>query len=263
VKQAEPTPAVSAAEPLSLAEQLQEEFEAEPTSAAAALRWARLLSGEQRYQEAEQVLNRSLAAGGSNLQVLEELEETRLAAARARLEIAQQRAAAQRSAEAVALVADLTAEFNRLEIDLYYERCERYPQEPRWQLLLGRALERAGNFAQAIRCFRQAAEHRELAVEAQLGIGQCWQYLKQFPQALASYQTAIAADASSRSAAEAQKMAYWRAAVLAEGLQDVELAARFWTSLVAIDPQFRDAQAQLARLSGSTAESDSAVTDPS
>lgn len=240
----DPTPV---REPLTVAEQLQAEFEADPSAADAALRWAKLLGEEHRYHESESVLNRCLAAGGSQLPVVEALEETRLAAARGRLDVAQRRAASQRSPEAVELVADLTAEFNRLEIDLYYERCERYPTELKWQLRLGQALKRAGNFAQAIRCFRRAAEHSELAVEAELETGECWQYLKQFGPALESYQAAVNGVGQAASGSEPHKLALYRSAVLAEALGQHDLAGQSLARLLELDPHYRDAQSRYDR----------------
>jgi tetratricopeptide (TPR) repeat protein len=82
---------------------------------------------------------------------------------------------------------------------------------------------------------------------AHLEIGDCLSCMKEFPKALQSYR--IAADAASETdQAMFQKMALYRAGMLATEIRLVVSAKRYFTALLRLDPVYRDAAERLEKV---------------
>ena len=97
---------------------------------------------------------------------------------------------------------------------------------------LGLRAKRAGKFKEAIQAFQAArddARHRALV---QLHLGESFQHIRQFKLALASYEAAI--EACDTMQLDVQKLALYRAGVLAAEFKDLDRAEKYLTRLAAI-----------------------------
>ena len=114
------------------------------------------------------------------------------------------------------------------------------------QYELGVRSKRAGKFKEAIQAFQAARDDVRHRAQVQIHLGESFQHIRQFKLALASYEAAVeAADACNRTS---QKLALYRAGVLAAELKDVERAEKYLTQLAAIDFGFRDVADRLDKL---------------
>jgi tetratricopeptide (TPR) repeat protein len=217
-----------------------------PSDARAYLDLAAIHAEGRRYSDAEKVLSTAIQAIGPSLELQVAYEDAQINSAKAKVMIAQQRAQRDKTAEAKGLVGELQDELNRLELDIYQQRCQRYPDNRRDRLQLGVRLRYADNLREAIKAFDEARHDPALAVEAVLEMGECWQKLKQFSKAFQCYQWAI--QQSSEADGDHRKRALYRGAVLADATQQKELARQWLSTLVSIDPHYKDAATRLDKL---------------
>jgi tetratricopeptide (TPR) repeat protein len=199
-----------------------------------------------RFRDAIQVLKRALdASGGSNLAIRERLEDAQIRMVRAQVAIAEQRAAADPTQEATDLVKRFRAELNRQELLVFTHRTDRYPDDLSLKYELGIRLKRDGNYTQARLAFEAVRDHPGLRAAATLEMGECFQQLKQYGNALKCYQAA-AADAPAGS--PTHLLALYRLGVLATALKNLEAATSALDTLVSLAPDYRDAAARLDKL---------------
>jgi tetratricopeptide (TPR) repeat protein len=199
-----------------------------------------------RLRDAYQVLKRALAAsGGNNLSIREQMEDAQLRMIRAQVAVAEKRAATEKTEEAADLARRFRVELNRQELMVLSSRCDRYPQDLTLRYELGTRLKRESNFREALQAFDAARGEPALRAAATLELGECYQQLKQYSNALKCYQAAVSA-ATAHS--ETHKLALYRAAVLATALKSIDLAREMFTQLIQLDPHYRDAAARLDKL---------------
>jgi tetratricopeptide (TPR) repeat protein len=105
---------------------------------------------------------------------------------------------------------------------------------------------KAGKFKEAIQAFQAARDETRQKSLVQLHLGESFQYLKQFPLALKSYEAAVAA--SDDFQVDTKKLALYRAGVLAAELKDREKAEKYLTELAALDFGYRDVAERLDKL---------------
>ncbi len=232
---------------LNVRQQLERAIGEEPSTAENYLKLAELHTTERRFQDAEKVLTRAIEAVGTSLQLQTAMEEARIGSARARVSIAEKRAAREKTDEPDELVAKLRDELNRLELSVYQTRCQRFPENKRIHYDLGLRLRRAGNYLEAIKSYDEARHDPQCVVAATLEMGECWQQLKQYSKALKCYQVAI--EKSSELDGDRRKMALYRGAVLAAAAKKTAAARQWFSDLLAIDPHFKDAATRLDKLS--------------
>jgi tetratricopeptide (TPR) repeat protein len=161
--------------------------------------------------------------------ILEERENIRLARSKFRIELAHHRAASDSHPKAQALVARLEDEHNRLEIDIYSLRAERWPEDVPVHIELSRRLKRAGNYSGAIQRLEEALKLSADEPAALIELGENWQHLRQFSKALDLYQRAI--DAAAEENMSLLNLVRYRVAVLATALGQTDEAR---THLMAI-----------------------------
>lgn len=226
-------------------QQLERAIHEDPSALENYLELAALYGEEGKLADAQRALERGLAVSGNDLRIRERLEEIHVARAQQQLAIAERRAQVEASDLSKELVKQLREGLNRLELDLYGHRSERYPQETRWKFELGVRLKRAGNYSEAIKRLAEIPADAELAAAAAVETGECWQHLRQFPRALQTYQEAANLSETSGQT-DAEKLALYRGGVLGMAMGQAagrELLAR----LVAIDPDYRDAKDRLSK----------------
>jgi Flp pilus assembly protein TadD len=204
------------------------------------------LRGAQESVEAENALADAHAAAGGDLTILGKREELRLARSALRMELARRRAAHDPHPKAQSLVARLEAEHNRLEIDIYNLRAERWPEDVPVRIELGRRLKRAGNFSGAIQRLEEALKLSADEPAVLIELGENWQHLRQFAKALDIYRRAI--DVTAKGDTSLLNLARYRAAVLATALGQIDEAKSCLAAIVAVDPTFKDARERLDKL---------------
>ena len=199
-----------------------------------------------RFRDALQTFKKALeASGGHNLAIREKLEDAQIRMVRAQVAIAEQRSAAEQTAEAADLVKRFRAELNRQEMQILGQRVDRCPDDLALKYELGIRLKKDGNYHQARQSFEAARADTSLKAAATLEMGECFQHLKQYGNAIKCYQAA-ATEAAPGS--PAHLLALYRIGVLAAALKNLEAAVDALTALLEIDPQYRDAAARLDKL---------------
>ncbi len=231
---------------LNTRQKLERAIRDDPSQTQNYLRLAELHSSERRLQDAERVLGKAMEAVGASLELQMALEDARMRSAKARVSIAERRAANAKTEEADELVVKLREDLNRLELDVYNQRCQRFPENRRVHYELGLRLRRAGNYLEAVKSYDEARRDPQCLVAATLEMGECWQRLKQYAKALKYYQLAI--EKSSDLDGDRRKLALYRGAVLAMALNKTAAAVRWFTELLTMDPHFKDAATHLDKI---------------
>jgi tetratricopeptide (TPR) repeat protein len=208
---------------------------------------AELFTAQGRLRETEEVLTRALAAsGGGDLSIRELLEEAHLRRAQNQVLVAQRRAEKDKSAESADLARRMAAQANQAELEVYAARSARNPDNLLLQYELGIRCKRAGKYREAIQAFQAARDDARHKALVQLHLGECFQHIRQFRLALSSYEAAI--DATDAMQLDTQKLALYRAGVLAADLSDRDKAEKYLTQLAAIDFAYRDVADRLDKL---------------
>jgi tetratricopeptide (TPR) repeat protein len=109
----------------------------DPTNVAAYLQLSEAYADEGNLGEAERALNRGLSASGNDLRIVDRLEEVQILKVKQQLLIAERRGKSEPSDTAKELVKTFKENLNRLELDVFGKRSQRYPQEPQWKYELG------------------------------------------------------------------------------------------------------------------------------
>lgn len=226
-------------------QQLEQAIANNPTDIDSYLELAELHVNEERLGEAAHVLGKALAASGNQLKVQERIEDVELLRKKQQLAIAERRAEADASESNQELVMGLREDLNRMEMEVLDRRSQRYPGDLELKFQLGLRLKRMGKPREALSPFEQALRLPARRAEAALEYGECLQRLRQYEKALKQYW--IASEESSGKS-ELKKLALYRLGVLAEGLRHFEDAQRSLSSLVALDPSYRDAATRLDKI---------------
>src|SRR5262249_40820271 len=150
-----------------------------------------LYTRDENFKEAEEVLKRALQASGGDVGVREKLEDSQVRSSRQQLTIAQKRAAKEATPDALALVKQMKAEMNAVELEMYRSRVERYPANPGLKFELGVRLKLAGQFNEAIKCLQAATEDAKRKGKTHMELGECFQHIKQYKLAMTNYETAL------------------------------------------------------------------------
>jgi tetratricopeptide (TPR) repeat protein len=186
------------------------------------------------------------ASGGGDLHIRETLEESQILWAQHRVAVAQKRAERDKTTDSADLAKRTAAHANQVELEVYAARAARNPGNSLLQYELGLRCKKAGKFKEAIQAFQAARDETRQKSLVQLHLGESFQYLKQFPLALKSYEAAVAA--SDDFQVDTKKLALYRAGVLAAELKDREKAEKYLTELAALDFGYRDVAERLDKL---------------
>ena len=218
----------------------------DPTIVENYLELAQLLCQEDRFAEANQLLQRGLAASGGDIKLRETFEEVEIMRSRSQLDVAEKLALSEQTEEAKSLAVNMKAEILQREIEIFETRQQRYPEETRYSYELGIRLKRIGKYEQAIETLLRATDDRDRKAAVQLELGECHQHRKDYQAAMQAYRLAM--ETESKSQNSVKKLAFYRAAVLATGLKDVENAKKYLKLLAQIDFGYKDVKARLDKL---------------
>ena len=226
---------------------LLEAIQAHPAEVSNYLELAEVFAAQERPQDAERILTQALAVtGGGDLNVRECLEDAQLARVHQQVRIAERRAEQESTEEAAELAKRMAVQANLVEMETYAARSARDPGNLMLLYELGLRSKRAGKFKEAIQAFQAARDDARHRAQVQLHLGESFQHIRQFKLALASYEAAIEACDSMQ--LDVQKLALYRAGVLAAEFKDLERAEKYLTRLAAIDFGYRDVADRLDKL---------------
>ncbi|MEX2120355.1 MAG: tetratricopeptide repeat protein [Pirellulales bacterium] len=228
-------------------QQLEKQIAKDPSDLAKYLELTELHLKDERFDEAEKVLERALSASGGSVEVRERLEDVQLRRARGQLAIAEKKAQAEKTPESAALYQQMRAELNNKELEIYRNRCDRYPTNLGFKFELGVRLQRAKNYKEAIKVFQEAHGDLKRKGLVSLSLGYCFEQIAQHKLAMSNYEAA-AAELRDRDA-DQQKMALYRAAALAmDRLKDWPAAEKNLTELAGLDFGYKDVSERLDKL---------------
>jgi tetratricopeptide (TPR) repeat protein len=230
-------------------QQLEQEVMNRPTDAEAYFALVQLHLDEGRFGDAMHVLNKALTASGNSIRVQERIEDVEILRKKHQLAAAEQQSVRPKSEEPEdqdGPVAQLRSELQRMELDVFQRRSDRYPHDLEIKFQLGLRLKQMDKAREAIPCFEAAtglAPRRALSL---LEIGECWQRLKQYGKSLDFYRRA--AEKSPADQMACKKMALYRAGVLAVALHNLEAAESFFRQLIDLEPGYKDAATRLDKI---------------
>jgi tetratricopeptide (TPR) repeat protein len=216
------------------------------TDAGSYVLLADLLVENNQFDQAEELLQCGLAATGKNLVIVERLEDLQIERASHQVAIAEKRAASRETDESQRLALEMRKELNRIELGVYRQRAERYPDDAECKYELGIRLKRAGNQEEAIQCFSQVGDQTPAAPVAALEMGESLQYLKHYHDALIQYERA--ARLAGENDLHHRKKALYRGAVLATGMRKLDKAEAMLRELESLDPSYKDLPARLDKI---------------
>jgi len=234
--------------------ELRQAIQRNPADIESYLELADLLERDAKVDEAERVLHTALDASGNELKVREHLEDRQIRWAKHKVLIAEKRLAADDTPDNRTAVERLRAAQLKQEIEVFASRCERYPENLTWKFELAMRLKVAGNHAEAIRNFQETMKDTRRRGAVALELGECFQKIKQYQLAMQNYQTAV--EALGDREMELRKRALYRAGVLATGLEDVDAAKKYLSTLAGLDFGYRDVAQRLERLDKSAPAND-------
>ncbi len=217
-----------------------------PGDAGSYVLLADLFAERGDFDEAQQLLDRGLAASGRSLAIIERLEDLLIERAQHQVAVAEKRQVNEKSEEAQHLVQTLRRELNRIELSVLSHRVERYPEEHELKFELAVRLKRAGNFEEAAQNFLAARERGPNRAAAALELGETLQHLKRFHDALSSYEVAI--ELAGEDDLECRKKALYRSGILATGMRKLDKAETLLRDLESLDPNYKDLPARLDKI---------------
>ena len=176
----------------------------------------------------------------------EHVEDRQLRWARHRVHIAEQRLSAEDTPDNRGTVERLRSTQLKHEIDVYSARAARYPENITWKYELAMRLKASGNHAEAIKHFQDVLQDARRKGAVALELGECFQKIRQYPLASRNYQVAV--ESLTDREMELRKRALYRAGVLAAGLDDVDAARKYLSTLAELDFGYRDVAQRLDKL---------------
>jgi tetratricopeptide (TPR) repeat protein len=228
-------------------QQLEQEIANRPQEESNYLELADLLLAEHRTYEAQRALTRALEVS-RDLRIVERLEDVNMLRAKEQVKLAEEQAGMERTQEARDDVDRLREESYRLELEVFRNRCHRYPDDKRLKFQLGLRLQQIGSFREAIEPLQAGLEFPDLRAAASLEIGEILQRHQQFPKALQCYRQAAQMAAGDDGQQDCRKRALYRAGVLAAAMTLNDTARGYFWELVKMAPDYRDVRTRLDKL---------------
>lgn len=164
-----------------------------------------------------------------------------------KIALARQLAAKDGNEEAKAHLDELNRERDKFETGVFVSRSQREPKNAAIRYQLGLRFRQAGKVREALQTFAEALHDPQQKPLAALEMGRTYEELREFPEALQRYRLA-AESATHPEHLEARKQALYYAATLARRIKMRQLAKRYLTELVGLDPQYKEAAAWLREL---------------
>jgi len=227
-------------------DRLKQRIQRNPKDIAGYDELGNLYLSTERYAEAEEIFNQKLAASNNDPTVREEIEDVQLRALRSKM------AEGGKKAKETGNEAD-KKDFERLrmiviekELQVYRNRCERYPNNLIFRYELAQRHQWKGDVSEAIKEYQVAQNDPRKRGKCLINLGECFRSIKQFHLAMKHFEQA-AQEIPDRDQDE-KKLAFYRAGKLAMGLKDLPKAEKYLTTLASMDYTYRDVSDLLERL---------------
>ena len=199
-----------------------------------------------RYVDAEEVFKQKLEASNNDPTVREEIEDVQLRALRSKM------AEGGKKARESGIEAD-KKEYERLkmtviekELEVYRNRCERYPNNLIFRYELAQRYQWKGDLGEAIKEYQVAKADPRKRGMCLINLGECFRNIKQYHLAMNHFEQAVQEIPDREQ--EYKKLAFYRAGKLAMMLKDLPKAEKYLTTLASMDYTFRDTSDLLERL---------------
>ena len=227
--------------------ELERAITKDPADTSNYVQLAELHLRNEKLEEAEEVFTRALDASGGDISIRERLEEVQLRRKQHQVAVAKKRAESEKTPEANELYRKLVADLNRLELDHFRARSERYPANLACKYELGVRLKRAKMFREAIKPLQAARDDPRLKGDVLLNLGECFQQIKQYKLAMSNYEGAV--EAIPDRSGESKKLALYRAGCLAMALKDLDKSEQYLTELAGLEFDYKDVAERLDKIS--------------
>lgn len=245
---------------LSPAQRLERAIERDPSWIPNYVELSELYLKDELLDKAEGVLARALqASGGGDINIRERLEDVQIKRARQNMQIAEQKAKADGTPQAAELLQKMKEELNNKEMEVYSARAERWPTNLGFKYELALRLMKAKRIPDAIKLFQEARTDVKRKGHVLMGLGDCFYALKKYKLSLNHYEQAV--EEISPREEDLLKAAIYKAARLAEGLQDWARAEKHLTHLAGLDFSYRDVSERLDKVAQLRENGGSSVAD--
>jgi tetratricopeptide (TPR) repeat protein len=243
----EPTEAERAEAELAPEQRFQKAIERDPADVQAYFKLADLYVHQQRFDEAERVLEKALqASGGGDLSARERLEQVLMRRARQQQAIAEQSYEQDPNEDTQQLAAQMRARANQIELETYAAKSQRDPHNMRLKIELALRLKKAGKPKEAIPLLQAARNDPQRRTQVLVELGECFQKIEQYKLALGSYEQAL--ETCEEPDSDIRRLALYRAGVLATGMREYDRAERHLTDLAGLDFGYRDVADRLDKV---------------
>jgi tetratricopeptide (TPR) repeat protein len=180
--------------------------------------------GWRRFDEAQRLLDSAMGLFGPSLMLFECREQLLMDRSTHSLFIATELAAFR--GEYLPIADRAVNESVRTHLQVYYQRCERHPEDPELKLNLGRILSQSGNYSEAVKRLEEVAEIPRLRAKALYALGHAWEKLRQPGKAMSCYRESIELAIGERDETTASFSLQW-ATFLAQRQGNLELVRNF------------------------------------
>ena len=200
----------------------------------------------ERFADAEEVFKQKLAASNNDPTVREEIEDVQLRALRSKMVEGGKKAKQSGNETDKKEYKQLRMTVIEKELDVYANRCERYPNNLLFRYELAQRHQLKGDFGEAIKHYQIAKADPRKRGMCLINLGECFLAIKQYHLAMNHFEQAVQEIPDREQ--EYKKLAYYRAGKLAMGLKDLAKADKYLTTLASMDYTYRDTSALLERL---------------
>lgn len=202
---------------------------------------------DELFEKAENVYARAMeASGGGDVNLRERLEDVQLKRQRQQVEIAVQRHESEPTPDNEALVQRMKVELNNKELEVYRNRCERYPGHAGWKYELGVRLQRAGKYKEAIQVYQEARSDPRRKGAVLVAMGKCFLKIDQHKLALSQFETAV--QELTERELDYKKEALYLAGRVSMSVGELDKAEGFLTDLAGLDFGYKDVSELLDKI---------------
>ena len=199
-----------------------------------------------RFVEAEEVFKQKLEASDNDPTVREEIEDVQLRALRSKMSAAHKKAKESGKETDKKEYEQLRMTVIEKELQVYGNRCERYPNNLIFRYELAVRYQLKGDLNEAIKNFQIAKNDPRKRGMCLINLGECFRAIKQFHLAMSHFEQAVQEIPDREQ--EYKKLAHYRAGKLAMGLKDLAKAEKYLSTLASMDFTYRDTSDLLERL---------------
>ena len=232
----------------SVEEDLKRAIRKEPEAVNAYLKLADYYRNTKQLESAAETLKQAVDVSGNDSDVREQLEDVELDMMRNAAGLAREDARANSDDEKlVANAKALATELLQREIEVLSSRCDRYPNDMRFKMELGKRFMRADRPQQAVPLLQQASSDTRMKHHALVLLGEAFLKLKKADLARRQFEKALDG-LSPQDHPDEFKAAHYFLGRIYEKKGIIDKADHHYTEILAIDYEYRDVLKRLESL---------------